>query len=214
MTSLQPEPQNWIKTAFKKKKKGGGYYMLQQKSLTTPASMFPESRSLPVRFSLSLYPKAQHVKGSHIFSRKLNESGFSLLQEGRKIPHWDCWPGFYTFSRYWDLHCRGQKKAVNLYLGEGEDVNKVNTSLSKEDIRNLKCFHFIKKTDINQTDHCLLYWSCLRAKWRLGRREMGMRETEIDYISNWARFQWFYCGIEDKKASKTKKKWKVRNDTG
>lgn len=45
----------------------------------------------------------------------------------------------------------GKKKVVNLYSGEGEDVNKVNTSLSKEDIRNLKCFHFIKMTDINQT---------------------------------------------------------------
>lgn len=192
MTSLQPEPQNWIKTVFKKKKERKRYYTLQQKSLTTCASMSPESRSL--RFSLSLHPNAQHVKGIYIFSRKLNESGFSLLQEGREVPHWDCWPGFCTFSRYWDLHRRGKKKVVNLYLGEGEDVNKVNTSLSKEDVCNLKCFHFIKMTDINQTDHCLLYWSCLRAKWRLGIREMGMRETEIDYISSWARFQWFYCG--------------------
>lgn len=101
-TSLQPEPQNWIKTVFKKKKKG--YYMLQQKSLT-PAPMFPESRSLPVRFSCHCTPK-QHMSRLTHFLKETEWIRIFPLQEGRKIPHWELLAGFYTFSRYWDLHCR------------------------------------------------------------------------------------------------------------
>lgn len=94
------------------------------------------------------------------------------------------------------------------------DVNKVSIGLSKDYIHNPERFHFMGMTDTNTIDQCLLYWSNMRTKWHLGIREMGMRETEVDQISNWAKFQWFYCGVDDNKASNIKKQKNVRNDTG
>lgn len=129
--------------------------------------MFHESRNLPVPFSLSLYPNAQlkpnawQVEGTHIFLSELNESRLSLLQQGREVATENGGPGFGTFSRHWDLHFKGRGVGGECSIatmggGGGEEVNKVSIGLSRDYIHNQECFCFIRMTDTNKIDQCLL----------------------------------------------------------